>query len=85
MMTAMGATGAILLGFSGYVLVSRKDFRFMGGSRIAGILVAFLAGLGAIFFETPALSLSVSAAFVLPISGLILYPTSAIIHGGETN
>jgi modulator of FtsH protease len=84
-MTAMGATGAIFLGLSGYALVSRKDFSFMGGFLMAGILVAFLAGLGAIFFEIPALSLSVSAAFVLLMSGLILYQTSAIIHGGETN
>jgi len=84
-MSAMGATGAIFLGLSGYALVSRKDFSFMGGFLMAGILVAFLAGLGAIFFETPALSLSVSAAFVLLMSGLILYQTSAIIHGGETN
>ena len=84
-MSAMGATGAIFLGLSGYALVSRKDFSFMGGFLLAGILVAFLAGLGAIFFEIPALSLSVSAAFVLLMSGLILYQTSAIIHGGETN
>ena len=52
---------------------------------MVGILVAFLAGLGAIFFEIPALSLTVSAAFVLLMSGLILYETSNIIHGGETN
>ncbi len=84
-MSAMGATGAIFLGLSGYALVSRKDFSFIGGFLMAGILVAFLAGLGAIFLEIPALSLAVSAAFVLLMSGLILYQTSAIIHGGETN
>ena len=84
-MTAMGATGAIFLGLSGYALVSHRDFSFMGGFLMVGILVAFLAGLGAIFFEVPALSLTVSAAFVLLMSGLILYQTSAIIHGGETN
>jgi modulator of FtsH protease len=84
-MTAMGATGAIFLGLSGYALVSRRDFSFMGGFLAVGILVAFLAGLGAIFFEVPALSLTVSAAFVLLMSGLILYQTSAIIQGGETN
>ena len=81
----MGATGAIFLGLSGYALVSRRDFSFMGGFLMVGILVAFLAGLGAIFFEMPALSLTVSAAFVLLMSGLILYQTSAIIQGGETN
>ncbi|MCB1890681.1 MAG: Bax inhibitor-1/YccA family protein [Rhodocyclaceae bacterium] len=84
-MTAMGATSAIFLGLSGYALASRKNFSFMGGFLMAGILVAFLAGLGAIFFELPGLSLAVSALFVLLMSGLILYETSNIIHGGETN
>jgi modulator of FtsH protease len=84
-MTAMGATGAIFLGLSGYALTSRKDFSFMGGFLMVGIVVAFLVGLGAMFFEIPSLSLAVSAMFVLLMSGLILYETSNIIHGGETN
>ena len=84
-MTAVGATSAVFIGLSGYALTSRRDFSFMGGFLMAGILVAFLAGLGAIFFQMPALSLAVSAMFVLLMSGLILYETSNIIHGGETN
>ena len=84
-MQAMGGTAAIFLGLSGYALTSRKDFSFMGGFLMVGILVAFLAGLAAIFFQMPAMSLAVSAMFVLLMSGLILYQTSAIIHGGETN
>ena len=84
-MTAMGATAAVFLGLSGYALTSRKNFSFMGGFLMVGIMVAFLAGLGAIFFEMPALSLAVSAMFVLLMAGLILYETSNIIHGGETN
>jgi modulator of FtsH protease len=84
-MMAMGGTAAIFLGLSGYALRTRKDFSFMGGFLMVGILLAFLAGLAAIFFEIPALSLTVSAAFVLLMSGLILYETSNIIHGGETN
>lgn len=84
-MTALGATGAVFLGLSGYALASRKDFSFIGGFLMVGILVAFLAGLGAIFFDLPGLSLAVSAMFVLLMSGLILYETSNIIHGGETN
>jgi modulator of FtsH protease len=84
-MMAMGGTAAIFLGLSGYALTTRKDFSFMGGFLMVGILLAFLAGLAAIFFEIPALSLTVSAAFVLLMSGLILYETSNIIHGGETN
>ena len=84
-MTAMGGTGAIFLGLSGYALSSRKDFSFMGGFLLAGILVAFMAGLGAIIFEMPGLSLAVSSMFILLMAGLILYETSNIIHGGETN
>jgi modulator of FtsH protease len=84
-MTAMGTTGAIFLGLSGYALTTRKDFSFMGGFLMVGILVAFLAGLGAVFFEMPGLSLAVSSMFVLLMAGLILYETSNIIHGGETN
>ena len=84
-MNAMAATGIIFLSLSAYALTSKKDFSFMGGFLMVGILVAFLAGLGAIFFEMPALSLAVSAMFVLLMSGLILYETSNIINGGETN
>jgi len=84
-MTAMAMTGAIFLGLSGYALVTRKDFSFMGSFLMVGIIVGFLAGLAAVFFSMPALSLTVSAVFVLLMSGLILYETSNIIHGGETN
>ncbi|MEN8712350.1 MAG: Bax inhibitor-1/YccA family protein [Arenicellales bacterium] len=84
-MTAMAMTGAIFLGLSGYALVTRKDFSFMGSFLMVGIIVGFLAGLAAVFFNMPALSLTVSAVFVLLMSGLILYETSNIIHGGETN
>jgi modulator of FtsH protease len=84
-MIAMGATGAIFLGLSGYALTTRKDFSFMGGFLMVGILVAFLAGLGAVFFEMAGLSLAVSSMFVLLMAGLILYETSNIIHGGESN
>ena len=84
-MQAMGATAVIFIGLSAYALTTRKDFSFMGGFLTVGILLAFIAGLAAIFFEIPALSLTVSAAFVLLMSGFILYETSNIIHGGETN
>lgn len=84
-MLAMGGTGIIFLGLSGYVLTTGKDFSFIAGFLFSGILVAFLAGLGAILFGIPALSMAVSAMFILLMSGLILYQTSQIIHGGETN
>jgi modulator of FtsH protease len=84
-MMAMGGTASIFVGLSAYALTSRKDFSYMGGFLLAGIIVAFLAGLGAIFFQLPALSLTVSAVFVLLMAGLILFETSRIVHGGETN
>ena len=84
-MMAMGGTGIIFLGLSGYALTSRKDFSFMGSFLVVGIILAFIAGLAAVFFEISSLSLAVSSMFVLLMAGLILYETSNIIHGGETN
>lgn len=84
-MTALGGTGVIFLALSAYAVVSRKDFSFMGGFLMVGVLVAFLAGLGAMLFNMPLLSLAVSGMFVLLMSGMILWQTSEIIHGGETN
>ncbi len=84
-MTAFGGTAAIFIGLSAYALTTRKDFSFMGGFLFAGILVAFLAGLGALVFQMPGMMLGVSAMFILLMSALILYQTSALIHGGETN
>jgi modulator of FtsH protease len=84
-MMAMGGTAAIFLGLSAYVMTTRKDFSFMGGFLAVGLMVAFLAGIAALLFEMPALSLAVSAVFALLASGVILYQTSEIIHGGETN
>ncbi len=84
-MTALGSTGVIFIGLSAYVSITQKDFSFMGSFLFAGILVAFIAGLAAIFFEMPMLSIVVSSMFVLLMSGLILFETSNIIHGGETN
>ncbi len=83
---ALGGTGLTFLGLSAYALISRKDFSFMGGMLGAGILVAFLAGLAAVFIPgLTGLSMAVSVMFVLLMSGMILFQTSAIIHGGETN
>jgi len=84
-MTALGGTGAIFLGLSGYALTSRKDFSFMGGFLMVGLVVVIGASLLNIFVQIPALSLAVSAAVVMIMSGLILYQTSALINGGETN
>lgn len=84
-MMALGGTGAIFLGLSAYALTTRKDFSYMGGFLFAGVLIAFLAGIGAIVFSLPSLSLAVSAVFILLMAGMILWETSNIIHGGETN
>lgn len=84
-MLAMGGTGVIFLGLSGYALTTRKDFSFMGGFIMVGVLVTFLGGIAALIFSLPALSLVVSAMFILLMSGFILYQTSDMVHGYETN
>jgi modulator of FtsH protease len=84
-MQAFGATALVFFGLSGYVLTTKKDFSFMGGFLLVGLIVAVVASLANIFFAIPALSLAVSAAIVLIMSGFILFDTSRIINGGETN
>jgi modulator of FtsH protease len=84
-MLAMGGTGTIFLGLSGYALTTRKDFSFMGGFIFVGMLVAIGAMLLNLFLGIPALALAVSAAVIMIMSGFILFQTSAMIHGGETN
>jgi modulator of FtsH protease len=84
-MTALGGTGAIFLGLSGYALVTRRDFSFMGGFLFVGLLVVLGASLLNIFLAVPAMSLAISAVVVLLMSGFILYDTSRMVNGGETN
>jgi len=83
--TALGGTGMIFFALSGYTLTTKKDFSFLGGFLFVGMMVALLGMIAGIFFQIPALQLAISAAFVLISSGLILFQTSEIIHGGETN
>lgn len=83
--TAFGGTGVIFLGLSGYALTTRKDFSFMGGFLIAGLLMVFVVMLANIFLNIPALSLAISAIVIMIMSGFILYDTSRMVHGGETN
>jgi len=82
---ALAATGATLLALSAYVLATRRDFSFMGGFLFIGMVMALMAGLAAMFFDIPALGLAVSAMVALLSAGLILFETSRIVHGGETN
>jgi modulator of FtsH protease len=84
-MMAMGSTAAIFLTLSGIALTSKRDFSFLGNFLMVGMIVAILASLAAYFFSMPVLSLAVSAGVVLLMSGYILYQTSAIVQGGETN
>ncbi|MEH6550852.1 MAG: Bax inhibitor-1/YccA family protein [Pseudomonadales bacterium] len=84
-MQALGGTAIIFFALSGYALVSRKDFSFMGGFLFVGLIVVLLASIANIFFQMPAMYLATSSAIILIMSGLILFDTSRIIHGGETN
>ncbi|MFL0798463.1 MAG: Bax inhibitor-1/YccA family protein [Cellvibrionaceae bacterium] len=89
-MQALGGTALVFFGLSGYVLTTRKDFSFMGGFLAVGMMVAIIgmvvllvAGLFGYHFS--AASLAFSGLIVFLMSGFILYNTSQIIHGGETN
>lgn len=83
--TALGGTGLVFLGLSAYALTTKRDFSFMGGFLFVGLMVALVAMIANLFLEIPALSLATSAVIVLLMSGMILFDTSRIIHGGETN
>lgn len=82
---ALAATGATFLALSSYVLLTRRDFSFMGGFLFVGMMIALLCGIAAMVFEMPALGLAVSAMVALLSAGLILFETSRIVGGGESN
>jgi len=84
-MQALGGTGLIFLTLSGYALTTRKDFSFMRGFLFTGLIVVIIAMVANIFMQIPALSLAISSAVIMIMSALILFDTSRIIHGGETN
>lgn len=83
--TSLGGTGIIFMGLSGYALTSKRDFSFMGGFVFAGMMVMMLAVLANIFMQIPALHLAIAAGFILLMSAYILFQTSQMINGGETN
>jgi len=82
---ALAATGATFIGLSAYVLLTRRDFSFMGGFLFCGMVIALLAGIAAAVFDIAALGLAVSAVVALLSAGLILFETSRIVNGGENN
>jgi modulator of FtsH protease len=84
-LTSLVGTGGIFLALSAYALVTRKDFSYLGGFLFAAMLIAFLAGMGAMLFHAPMVQILVSCAFALISSAYILFQTSLIIHGGERN
>jgi len=84
-MMALAATGVTFLALSAWVLTTRRQLSGMGSFLFAGMIIALLAGLAAVFFEIPALALAVSAMVALLSAGMIAYETSRIVHGGETN
>ncbi|MDB2549197.1 Bax inhibitor-1/YccA family protein [Porticoccaceae bacterium] len=84
-MMALGSTALIFFASSAYVLTTRKNLSFMTGFLMTGMLVAFVAAIANYFLQIPALSLTVSAVFALLSTALIMWQTSAIIHGGERN
>ena len=83
--TALAGTGIIFLGLSGYALTSRKNFNFMGGFLFAGMIALAVAIIANLFLAMPALSMAISAAMSLVMSGFILWDTSRIARGEETN
>ncbi len=82
---ALAATGATFVALSAYVLTTRRDFSFMGGFLFAGMVIALVLGIAAYAFSMPALALAVSGLVALLSVGLILFETSRIVNGGETN
>ncbi len=82
---SLAGTGVIFMGLSAYALTTRKDFSFLGGFLMVGFLLVLLAAVANIFLQIPAMSLMISAVVIMIMSGFILYDTSRIIHGGETN
>jgi len=87
---ALGGTAVVFLGLSGYVLTTKKDFSFMRGMLAGGMMVVIVGMTGALVaslfgVEVTAFSSALSAPIVLLRSGFILYDTSRIVNGGETN
>ncbi|MFQ5634873.1 MAG: Bax inhibitor-1/YccA family protein [Gammaproteobacteria bacterium] len=84
-LTSLGTTGLIFLSLSAYVLTTRKDMSFMGGFLTVGLLGMLGVIVIGLFVDLSAFQMAISAGIVLLMAGMILYQTSAIIHGGETN
>ncbi len=82
---ALGMTALVFFSLSAYAILTRKDFSFLSGFIMAGFVVLLCAVVASFFIQMSGLQLAISAGFVLFSSAVILYQTSAIIHGGEDN
>ena len=82
---AAGGTGLIFFSLATVATVTKKDFSFMGKFLFIGLILLIAASLANLFFQIPALSLTISAIAVLIFSAYILFDVSRIVHGGETN
>jgi modulator of FtsH protease len=82
---AAGGTGVIFATMAGIATVTKRDFSFMGKFLIVGLVLLIVASLANLFFQIPALALTISAVAVLLFSLFILYDVSRIVTGGETN
>ena len=82
---AFGTTAVAFVALSAYALTTRKDFSFLGGFLIVGLVLALVAIVANLFLAIPALSLAISAAVVLLLSAAILFDTSRMIHDPDAN
>ena len=82
---ALGSTALVFFASSAYVLTTRKNLSFMTGFLMVGLLISFVAAIANVFLQIPLLSLTISAVFAFLSAGIIMWQTSAIIHGGERN
>ena len=82
---AAGGTGIIFFSLATIATVTKKDFSFMGKFLFIGLILLIVASLANLFFQIPAMSLTLSSIAVLIFSAFILYDVSRIVHGGETN
>ncbi|MCF1428947.1 MAG: Bax inhibitor-1/YccA family protein [Shewanella sp.] len=84
-MQALGLTAVVFVTLSMYALTTKKDFSFMGGFLMAGLVVMIVGGIASFFIQSTPFFMALNAGIALLMSALILYDTSRIVNGGETN
>lgn len=82
---AAGGTGIIFMTLAGIATTTKKDFGFLANFLMVGLILVIIAGIANLFFQIPALALTISAVSVLLFAGFMLYDVSRIVNGGETN